>query len=324
MAPPVNVPADIEQATAMAKKFTPDRRAYNHASHDEMNSVVREPQAGLAYADGGVNAGHVVTSAGGDVSHSMMDVQGQGEVVNLTGGDAAQGAMRDVTRHGKSFTLTGSLAAYGLSEEAASQLQAQAGTSGPEEAATVGIKGGNVNAAEGQPQGNLLGTKGGDSSRGISGSEPAVQQSGGNSAADASPASPAAGAALFHDASEGYPGHLAATEDAQLFDDAVPAVTAAGEAHVSLFDDSSEIAGRENSSHGASGAAVSLFGDEPAAQPASGAGISASGAVKAQTSSADEEEDEKEKEEEARAAALKAKGADIGIESEGAGVNLAG
>lgn len=324
MAPSVNVPADIEQETAMAKKFTPDRRAYNHASHDEMNSVVREPQAGLAYADGGVNAGHVVTSAGGDVSHSMMDVQGQGEVVNLTGGDAAQGAMRDVTRHGKSFTLTGRLAAYGLSEEAASQLQAQAGTSGPEEAATVGIKGGNVNAAEGQPQGNLLGTKGGDSSRGISGSEPAVQQSGGNSAADASPVSPAAGVTLFHDASEGYPGHLAATEDAHLFDDAVPAVTAAGEAHVSLFDDSSEIAGRENSSHGASGAAVSLFGDEPAAQPASGAGISASGAVKAQTSSADEEEDEKEKEEAAHAAALKAKGADIGIESEGAGVNLAG
>lgn len=321
--PPVNVPADIEQATAIAKKFTPDRRAYNHASHDEMNSVVREPQAGLAYADGGVNAGHVVTSAGGDVSHSMMDVQGQGEVVNLTGGDAAQGAMRDVTRHGKSFTLTGSLAAYGLSEEAVSQLQAQAGTSGPEETATAGIKGGNVNAAEGQPQGNLLGTKGGDSSRGISGSEPVVQQSGGNSAADASPVSPAAGAALFHDASEGYPGHLAATEDAHLFDDAVPAVTAAGEAHVSLFDDSSETAGRENSSHDASGAAVSLFGDEPAAQPASGAGISASGAVKAQTSSADEE-DEKEKEEAAHAAALKAKGADIGIESEGAGVNLAG
>lgn len=312
--PPVNVPADIEQATAMAKKFTPDRRAYNHASHDEMNSVVREPQAGLAYADGGVNAGHVVTSAGGDVSHSMMDVQGQGEVVNLTGGDAAQGAMRDVTRHGKSFTLTGSLAAYGLSEEAAAQLQAQAGTSGPEETAIVGIKGGNVNVAEGQPQGNLLGTKGGDSSRGISGSEPVVQQSGGNSAASA---------ALFHDASEGYPGHLAATEDAHLFDDAVPAVTAAGEAHVSLFDDSSETAGREHSSHDASGAAVSLFGDEPAAQPASGAGISASGAVKAQTSSADEE-DEKEKEEAAHAAALKAKGADIGIESEGAGVNLAG
>lgn len=324
MAPPVNVPADIEQATAMAKKFTPDRRAYNHASHDEMNSVVREPQAGLAYADGGVNAGHVVTSASGDVSHSMMDVQGQGEVVNLTGGDAAQGAMRDVTRHGKSFTLTGSLAAYGLSEEAAAQLQAQAGTSGPEETATVGIKGGNVNAAEGQPQGNLLGTKGGDSSRGISGSEPVVQQSGGNSAADASPVSPAAGVTLFHDASEGYPGHLAATEDAHLFDDAVPAVTAAGEAHVSLFDDSSETAGREHSSHGASGAAVSLFGDEPAAQPASGAGISASGAVKAQTSSADEVEDEKEKEEAAHAAALKAKGADIGIESEGAGVNLAG
>ena len=150
-----------------------------------------------------------------------------------------------------------------------------------------------------------------------------MQQSGGNSAADASPVSPAAGVTLFHDASEGYPGHLAATEDAHLFDDAVPAVTAAGEAHVSLFDDSSETAGREHSSHGASGAAVSLFGDEPAAQPASGAGISASGAVKAQTSSADEE-DEKEKEEAAHAAALKAKGADIGIESEGAGVNLAG
>ena len=285
LTPSAIVSSDIEQATTMAKKFTPDGKAYNRASHDEMNSVVRKPQAGIAYADGGVNAGRVAAPTGGDGSHGMMDVQGQGEVVNLMGGDAAQGATRDVTRPGKSFTLTGNLAAYGLSEEAVSQLRTQMRASADK-------------GAMSRP-----------------GSE--------DSAAGTSLASSVAGTALFNDVGEEEPGHLAATEDAQLFGDTVPAVKAAGEAHVSLFDDGSETAGQEAPSQGASGAAVSLFGDELTAQSAAQS-VSASGAVKAQTSSADEDEDEKEKEEKARAAALKAKGADIGIESEGVGVNLVG
>lgn len=283
--PSAIVSSDIEQATTMAKKFTPDGKAYNRASHDEMNSVVRKPQAGIAYADGGVNAGRVAAPTGGDGSHGMMDLQGQGEVVNLMGGDAAQGATRDVTRPGKSFTLTGNLAAYGLSEEAVSQLRTQMRASADK-------------GAMSRP-----------------GSE--------DSAAGTSLASSVAGTALFNDIGEEEPGHLAATEDAQLFGDTVPAVKAAGEAHVSLFDDGSETAGQEAPSQGASGVAVSLFGDELTAQSAAQS-ASASGAVKAQTSSADEDEDEKEKEEKARAAALKAKGADIGIESEGVGVNLVG
>lgn len=285
LTPSAIVSSDIEQATTMAKKFTPDGKAYNRASHDEMNSVVRKPQAGIAYADGGVNAGRVAAPTGGDGSHGMMDVQGQGEVVNLMGGDAAQGATRDVTRPGKSFTLTGNLAAYGLSEEAVSQLRTQMRASADK-------------GAMSRP-----------------GSE--------DSAAGTSLASSVAGTALFNDVGEEEPGHLAATEDAQLFGDTVPAVKAAGEAHVSLFDDGSETAGQEAPSQGAPGAAVSLFGDELTAQSAAQS-VSASGAVKAQTSSANEDEDEKEKEEKARAAALKAKGADIGIESEGVGVNLVG
>ncbi|MCI6171258.1 MAG: filamentous hemagglutinin N-terminal domain-containing protein [Selenomonas bovis] len=299
---PAVPPRALEEALVPAKKFVPDGNSYHRASLDLYHEVVRTPVAGLEYTTGGINMGTVDS---GSTETGTASLEGSGDVVNL--GNAGS-AVVDVTRADTSFTVSGEEAVRGVTADALTALAVQTAGSGAASAtggAGVGSTGSMLSTEAVTADGHAT-----------TGAEPA-------DAAAAHGGAPAAGVTLFHDASEGYPGHLAATEDAHLFDDAVPAVTAAGEAHVSLFDDSSETAGREHSSHDASGAAVSLFGDEPAAQPASGAGISASGAVKAQTSSADEE-DEKEKEEAAHAAALKAKGADIGIESEGAGVNLAG
>lgn len=79
--------------------------------------------------------------------------------------------------------------------------------------------------------------------------------------------------------------------------------------------------------HAAAGAAAPARGTVPelfddAASAA--AEQPSSDAIEVTTSPADEDDEQKEKEEAARAAALQAKGAAIGIESEGAGVNLAG
>lgn len=302
---PAVPPRALEEALVSAKKFVPDGNSYHRASLDLHHEVVHTPVAGLEYTTGGINMGTVDS---GSTETSTASLEGSGDVVNL--GNAGS-AVVDVTRADTSFTVSGEEAVRGVTTGALTALAVQTAGSGAEAVASA------TGRAGAGSTGSMLSAEAATADR---------DAATGAVSADAAAAhggAPAVGVTLFHDASEGYPGHLAATEDAHLFDDAVPAVTAAGEAHVSLFDDSSETAGREHSSHDASGAAVSLFGDEPAAQPASGAGISASGAVKAQTSSADEE-DEKEKEEAAHAAALKAKGADIGIESEGAGVNLAG
>ena len=273
----ITAPTEVPDIMVPGRNFTPDRGAYNHASHDERNNVLREPQAGIAYADGGVNAGRVVTPTAERGNNSSMEVRGQGDIVNLADGDVAQGAMRDVTRPGKSFTLTGSREAYGLSEEMVSQLQAQLGTAAEQEQkASAGAQGGTAGTA------------------------------------------PSADVALFPDTGEGSPARLAATKDAQLFGDAAPATTSAGGgASVSLF--AGESAGQTSSAPAAADAAVSLFGDEPAQGTAA-----SSEAIRVTTSPSDEDEAQREEEEKKRAAALKAKGADIGIESEGAGVNLAG
>ena len=302
---PAVPPRALEEALVPAKKFVPDGNSYHRASLDLHHEVVRTPVAGLEYTTGGINMGTVDS---GSTETGTASLEGSGDVVNLGN---ARSAVVDVTRADTSFIVSGEESVRGVTADALTALAVQTAGSGAEAVASA------TGRAGAGSTGSMLSAEAATADR---------DAATGAVSADAAAAhggAPAAGVTLFHDASEGYPGHLAATEDAHLFDDAVPAVTAAGEAHVSLFDDSSETAGREHSSHDASGAAVSLFGDEPAAQPASGAGISASGAVKAQTSSADEE-DEKEKEEAAHAAALKAKGADIGIESEGAGVNLAG
>ena len=302
---PAVPPRALEEALVPAKKFVPDGNSYHRASLDLHHEVVRTPVAGLEYTTGGINMGTVDSDS---TETGTASLEGSGDVVNLGN---ARSAVVDVTRADTSFIVSGEESVRGVTADALTALAVQTAGGGAEAVTSA------TGRAGAGSTGSMLSAEAATADR---------DAATGAVSADAAAAhggAPAAGVTLFHDASEGYPGHLAATEDAHLFDDAVPAVTAAGEAHVSLFDDSSETAGREHSSHDASGAAVSLFGDEPAAQPASGAGISASGAVKAQTSSADEE-DEKEKEEAAHAAALKAKGADIGIESEGAGVNLAG
>lgn len=218
-----------------------------------------------------------------------MEVRGVGDVVNLSGNGT-----QDVTQPNDGFTLSGRMGVYGVADDTLTQLSQQmAAASQTADSA----------AAHEATNGTLSGVSA-DTSNALADQQvaPSVQ--------------------LFHDAIEEQPGHLAATEDAQLFDDAVPAVTAAASAQGSLFDGDGENDGQPAAPHADADVAVSLFGDEPAAEDAA-KNTAASGDIQVTTSS-DDDEEEKEKEEEARAVALKAKGADIGIESEGAGVNLAG
>ena len=299
---PAVPPRALEEALVPAKKFVPDGNSYHRASLELHNEVVHTPVAGLEYTTGGINMGTVDS---GSTETGTASLEGSGDVVNL--GNAGS-AVVDVTRADTSFTVSGEEAVRGVTADALTALAVQTAGSGAASAtggAGVGSTGSMLSTEAVTADGHAT-----------TGAEPA-------DAAAAHGGAPAVGVTLFHDASEGYPGHLAATEDAQLFDDAAPAVTAAGPAKVSLFDDGGEGAGQAASARTAADGAVSLFDDVTAAEPAV-QDAAASGTVQVTTASSDDEEEKKEKEEEARAAALKAKGADIGIESEGAGVNLAG
>ena len=299
---PAVPPRALEEALVPAKKFVPDGNSYHRASLDLHHEVVRTPVAGLEYTTGGINMGTVDS---GSTETGTASLEGSGDVVNL--GNAGS-AVVDVTRADTSFTVSGEEAVRGVTTGALTALAVQTAGSGAASAtggAGVGSTGSMLSTEAVTADGHAT-----------TGAEPA-------DAAAVHGGAPAVGVTLFHEASEGYPGHLAATEDAQLFDDAAPAVTAAGPAKVSLFDDGGEGAGQAASARTAADGAVSLFDDVTAAEPAV-QDAAASGTVQVTTASSDDEEDEKEKEEAAHAAALKAKGADIGIESEGAGVNLAG
>lgn len=228
---PPDMPTAIDAATASGKGFIPDRGAYNHISHDEGHTVVREPRAGLSYAGGGINVGEMAFWQAGGAS-----------------ADAVRTRATDVTRPGGTFTRTGAAVAYG---------RALGGVTLPEapEAPTPGeVPTAAQVRTEDLPPVRLFSK------------EPAAQEAG-----------------------------SAALRDMRLFGDAVP-VQAATVAPVRLFDDEPD--------------------EEAAASPAV--------EVTTAAPSDDEEEKDKEQQDEARAAALKAKGAAIGIESEGAGVNLAG
>ena len=229
---PPDMPTAIDAATASGKGFIPDRGAYNHISHDEGHTVVREPRAGLSYAGGGINVGEMAFWQAGGAS-----------------ADAVRTRATDVTRPGGTFTRTGAAVAYG---------RALGGVTLPE--APEALAPGEVPTAAQVRTEDLPPVR-------LFSKEPAAQEAG-----------------------------SAALRDMRLFGDAVP-VQAATVAPVRLFDDEP---------------------DEEAA--------ASSPAVEVTTAapSDDEEEKDKEQQDEARAAALKAKGAAIGIESEGAGVNLAG
>lgn len=229
---PPDMPTAIDAATASGKGFIPDRGAYNHISHDEGHTVVREPRAGLSYAGGGINVGEMAFWQAGGAS-----------------ADAVRTRATDVTRPGGTFTRTGAAVAYGRALGGVTLPEAPEAPAPGEVPTAAQVR------TEDLPPVRLFSK------------EPAAQEAG-----------------------------SAALRDMRLFGDAVP-VQAATVAPVRLFDDEP---------------------DEEAA--------ASSPAVEVTTAapSDDEEEKDKEQQDEARAAALKAKGAAIGIESEGAGVNLAG
>ena len=229
---PPDMPTAIDAATASGKGFIPDRGAYNHISHDEGHTVVREPRAGLSYAGGGINVGEMAFWQAGGAS-----------------ADTVRTRATDVTRPGGTFTRTGAAVAYGRAVGGVTLPEAPEAPAPGEVPTAAQVR------TEDLPPVRLFSK------------EPAAQEAG-----------------------------SVALRDMRLFGDAVP-VQAATVAPVRLFDD------EPDEETAASSPAVEVTTAAP---------------------SDDEEEKDKEQQDEARAAALKAKGAAIGIESEGAGVNLAG
>ena len=287
--PTADWPRSLEEAFRPAQQYVPDGNAYHRVSYDTHQETNRTPTVGIEYAAGGLNVGAAGAAAAA--------LEGGRDVVNLGG---TRAAVVDVTYPGAAeFVVSGERAVPGVTEAAWTKLA----------------------ASEARGAAAALG---GDAGRGAAGGALATQAGSGSSAA-AGATSPAAvsrgGVPLFYDMEERQPSRLASTAEAQLFGDAVPAAKEAAAAPVKLFADDGA------AQHAAAGAAAPARGTVPelfddAASAA--AEQPSSDAIEVTTSPADEDDEQKEKEEAARAAALQAKGAAIGIESEGAGVNLAG
>ena len=298
------IPDHLDDVLNPARKFVPNRDSYNHASHDVGSDVLRAPQAGIEYAKSGINVG---AGAASGKDRASMAVSGEGSVVNLTGGDAVHGAVRNLTDSSAAgFIVSGNPETFGVAPGTLTQLAQRTEGGTPSGGAAV--------AGGADARGSVLTGQDAHQTARVPSAEPAAAAAG---VAD--------GVQLFHedgarDAQQ--PVRLAATGDVQLFGDGIPATQVAGTpAEVSLFDDE-EAASARPASLTPETAAVSLFDDEESTAAAQKP--STAGTVQVTTASSDDEEEKKEKEEAAHAAALKAKGADIGIESEGAGVNLAG
>ena len=312
--PTADWPRSLEEAFRPAQQYVPDGNAYHRVSYDTYQETNRTPTAGIEYAAGGLNVGAAGAAAGKAAAAAL---EGGREVVNLGG---TRAAVVDVTYPGAAgFVVSGARAVPGVTEAAWTKLAASEARGAA--AALSGDAGRGVAGA--------LATQAGSAASSAAGAL-AVQAGSGSSAA-AGATSPAAvsrggvarnaDVSLFYDMEEQQPSRLASTAEAQLFGDAVPAAKEAAAAPVKLFaDDGAAQHAAAGAAAPARGAAPALFDDAAAAaaeQPSSDA-------IEVTTAPADEDDEQKEKEEAARAAALQAKGAAIGIESEGAGVNLAG
>ena len=77
---------------------------YNHVTHDDVGTVIRDPKAGIEYQAGGTSL-----STDGSASYAgTMTVEGAGEVVNLTqSGTTASADRVDLTNDGANYTLSG-------------------------------------------------------------------------------------------------------------------------------------------------------------------------------------------------------------------------
>ena len=308
--PTADWPRSLEEAFRPAQQYVPDGNAYHRVSYDTHQETNRTPTVGIEYAAGGLNVGAAGAAAAA--------LEGGRDVVNLGG---TRAAVVDVTYPGAAeFVVSGERAVPGVTEAAWTKLAASEARGA---AAALGGDAGRGAA------GGALATQVGSAASSAAGALAA--QAGSGSSATAGATSPAAasrggaarnaGVPLFYNMEERQPSRLASTAEAQLFGDAVPAAKEAAAAPVKLFADDGV------AEHAAAGAAAPARGTVPelfddAASAA--AEQPSSDAIEVTTSPADEDDEQKEKEEAARAAALQAKGAAIGIESEGAGVNLAG
>lgn len=312
--PTADWPRSLEEALVPAKQYVPDGNAYHRVSYDTYQETNRTPTAGIEYAAGGLNVGAAGAAAGKAAAAAL---EGGREVVNLGG---TRAAVVDVTYPGAAeFVVSGARAVPGVTEAAWTKLAAS------EARGAVAALGGDA----GRGAAGALATQAGSAASSAAGALEAQAGSGSSAAAGASsPAAASRGGAarnadvpLFYDMEERQPSRLASTAEAQLFGDAVPAAKEAAAAPVKLFaDDGAAQHAAAGATAPARGAAPALFDDAAAAaaeQPSSDA-------IEVTTAPADEDDEQKEKEEAARAASLQAKGAAIGIESEGAGVNLAG
>lgn len=313
--PTADWPRSLEEALVPAKQYVPDGNAYHRVSYDTYQETNRTPTAGIEYAAGGLNVGAAGAAAGKAAAAAL---EGGREVVNLGG---TRAAVVDVTYPGAAeFVVSGARAVPGVTEAAWTKLAASEARGA---AAALGGDAGRGAA------GGALATQAGSAASSAAGALAAQAGSGSSAAAGAtSPAAVSRGGAarnadvsLFYDMEERQPSRLASTAEAQLFGDAVPAAKEAAAAPVKLFaDDGAAQHAAAGATAPARGAAPALFDDAAAAaaeQPSSDT-------IEVTTAPADEDDEQKEKEEAARAASLQAKGAAIGIESEGAGVNLAG
>lgn len=312
--PTADWPRSLEEALVPAKQYVPDGNAYHRVSYDTYQETNRTPTAGIEYAAGGLNVGAAGAAAGKAAAAAL---EGGREVVNLGG---TRAAVVDVTYPGAAeFVVSGARAVPGVTEAAWTKLAAS------EARGAAAALGGDA----GRGAAGALATQAGSAASSAAGALEAQAGSGSSAAAGASsPAAASRGGAarnadvpLFYDMEERQPSRLASTAEAQLFGDAVPAAKEAAAAPVKLFaDDGAAQHAAAGATAPARGAAPALFDDAAAAaaeQPSSDA-------IEVTTAPADEDDEQKEKEEAARAASLQAKGAAIGIESEGAGVNLAG
>ncbi|WP_031586026.1 YDG domain-containing protein [Selenomonas bovis] len=308
--PTADWPRSLEEAFRPAQQYVPDGNAYHRVSYDTHQETNRTPTVGIEYAAGGLNVGAAGAAAAA--------LEGGRDVVNLGG---TRAAVVDVTSPGAAeFVVSGERAVPGVTEAAWTKLAASEARGA---AAALGGDAGRGAA------GGALATQAGSAASSAAGALAAQAGSGSSAAAGAtSPAAVSRGGAarnadvsLFYDMEERQPSRLASTAEAQLFGDAVPTAKEAAAAPVKLFADDGA------AQHAAAGAAAPARGTVPALfddAASAAAEQPSSDAIEVTTSPADEDDEQKEKEEAARAAALQAKGAAIGIESEGAGVNLAG
>lgn len=97
-------PDGLDDVLNPARRVRPDMEVYNHVTHDDVGTVIRDPKAGIEYQAGGTSL-----STDGSASYAgTMTVEGAGDVVNLTqGGTQASADRIDLTGDDANYTLSG-------------------------------------------------------------------------------------------------------------------------------------------------------------------------------------------------------------------------